>query len=342
MRARHSRLRYAALLPVLASLLLSPTLARGQSNTSEPAAGSPSTDPAVLEQAKALFLEGRSLLAANQVELAEQKFQESYVLVPRPGSLLNLGLCDERLGRLLRARRRFREVMTMDPGGDQGALAKARLDAITASIPTLAVRLAADVPEGTRVRLDGRLLAPDELDMPRELDPGRHILVAEAPGRIPREYPVPLGTGERASILLSPGPVATRTWDTVGPAAAAPSEEPSETGANGKAGFRTAGLAFGGAGLAVVGVGAVLGGLTLAKKADLQDECPDPARCTNEGVELAGDGEVLGDASTAAFVTGSAALAVGVVLYLVGREDSGAPATSVSARRVARGATIRF
>ena len=59
------------------------------------------TDPT--ERARALFEGAREAIRAGQLEAARDALAESYRLAPRPGALLNLALCEERLGRLTSA-----------------------------------------------------------------------------------------------------------------------------------------------------------------------------------------------------------------------------------------------
>jgi hypothetical protein len=54
--------------------------------------------------------------------------------------------------------------------------------------------------------------------------------------------------------------------------------------------------------------------------------CPEPARCTSEGVEIAGSGKTLAIVSTIALGVGVAGVGAGAFLLLTGGDNSSAGA----------------
>jgi tetratricopeptide (TPR) repeat protein len=62
-------------------------------------------------RANALFAQAKRLLSTGEVAAACARFEESHRLAPRAGTLLNLGLCHERQGKLEDARRELAEAL---------------------------------------------------------------------------------------------------------------------------------------------------------------------------------------------------------------------------------------
>ncbi|MEO7330625.1 MAG: preprotein translocase subunit TatA, partial [Minicystis sp.] len=74
-------------------------------------------DPA---QADALFKEGRSAFDRHDFPTACAKFEQSQAADPAAGTLLNLALCEEKLGKLLPARAHAKEVLaSLSPRDDR-------------------------------------------------------------------------------------------------------------------------------------------------------------------------------------------------------------------------------
>lgn len=137
-----------------------------------------------LSEADRLFLDGRKQLADGKAEEACGLFERALVLAPdAPATLLNLGLCNELLGRLktsidwlgkaqLRAiELEQREVETT---------ARKNLVRLKARVPTVTIALAR--PElRPRVTIDGVPIAASDFGRV-ELDAGEHVLEASADG----------------------------------------------------------------------------------------------------------------------------------------------------------------
>lgn len=76
------------------------------------------------------------------------------------------------------------------------------------------------------------------------------------------------------------------------------------------------GWAVGALGLVGIGVGTGFGVAALAKKSDFDAACPDPQRCTAEGLTLRDEGISAGTVSTVGFVAGGVLAAGGLLLVL--------------------------
>jgi len=78
-----------------------------------------------------------------------------------------------------------------------------------------------------------------------------------------------------------------------------------------------------------IGVGAGFGLAAMSRHDDAQKVCPH-ACADQHGVDLWNSAHTAGTISTVAFIAGGVALAGGAVLWLTGRNETGAPPTQVT------------
>jgi len=162
------------------------------------------------------------------------------------------------------------------------------------------------------VRLDGEVIDPAALGVPRPVNPGSHEVSVNVPSHPEWRVALRLAAEERRDLL-----VAT-------PAAGAPVEETPSGGSR-----RLSGFVVGGIGAASIVVGAVTGGVAFAKKSDVINACAHG--CTQAAHDLASTGKTIANVSTATFVIGAAAVVAGVILLLTDRQK---PAPSISANAI--------
>jgi hypothetical protein len=196
-----------------------------------------------------------------------------------------------------------------------------RMDELTRAQPTIVF----DVKDGAgadlaavTVTVDGKPLVANIDGSAVRMDPGPHVLTFQVAGQPPVTRSVVVKEGEkdrRESVVIGAPPAAVDTS--------------AATAARAR---QTAGLITGGAGVAGLVVGGVLGGLAMARWNRAKSECnttscPEHAQAVSDH-----DATVtLGDGSTAAFVVGGALAATGAVLFFTGRSD---------ARRAVSGAAL--
>jgi hypothetical protein len=173
------------------------------------AAGPASADPQAdkpdpqVEKADQLFAEAKALESSNLREACD-KYAESLRYNPAAiGTLLNVALCDEKLGRVASAVARFTEAR--DRAREQDLpqhlhAAEDHLATLQPQVPHLAIRLTQRLPE-TKVLVDDRVVAPDALgDI--AIDPGEHVVVVSAPDRLPHRAMLVIAPAERKAIVI--------------------------------------------------------------------------------------------------------------------------------------------
>lgn len=157
------------------------------------------------KRAEELFGQGRVLLDAGKYAEACEAFDESMRLEPGGGTLLNLALCHELLGKYATATREYREALDRaiaDGRQDRTRLAHERLDVVSARV----ARFAVEIEDATNVTvtMDGEPVPSSALERPISLDPGPHRLVVSIPGVAPFEhrFAIPKEDGWRGRVQV--------------------------------------------------------------------------------------------------------------------------------------------
>ena len=164
--------------------------------------------------AQSLFEEGRRLMDAGRYAEACPRFADSERLEPGGGTVLNLALCYERLGKLALAYTTYNDALSQaiaDRRRDREDYARERIAALAPRLPRITVRMA-ERPSGFEVRLDGTRVPDSALDTAMPVDPGRHTLDGAAPGRPPWQAVVTLAESEAKDVTIAfappmPGPL---------------------------------------------------------------------------------------------------------------------------------------
>ena len=126
-----------------------------------------------------LFREGREALAKSELELACNKFKESYATEKAIGPLLNLANCEENRGRLVSARELWlaaRSLPMDDP--ELATYAETRLASLEPNVPRVLIELEPGSAPDARVEVDGAQVTLSAL--PQYLDPGEHTIAGRA------------------------------------------------------------------------------------------------------------------------------------------------------------------
>ncbi len=304
----------------LLGVLLANTGAFAQTSDA-PSASDASVAPAAPD-AHALFLEGREAMAKYDYERACALFRNSQHEQPAVGTLLNLGLCEEKLGHYVAAIAHYRAVRTKLPSDDGRHIAAAgRLTYLESRIPHLTIRLEEQAPEGTRVLRNGVPLSHEQLGKRLAVDPGEYEIIVSAPGREDRRIKVRAEEEEDRTVVASLGPV--------------PSEVVAVDEAPDSSWQKPLGYTLGILGAASIVTAGVTGGLAFSKADSVRENCPPPDRICKDDASHA-EAQTGSALTTAAFVTAAVGVVgLGAGAYLLWSSDEeetpGAVSVTVSA-----------
>lgn len=331
-------LRRSAPALVLA-LLLAPSVARAQVSDFD------------RNTARALGQEGHEALDRSDFATAVNRFTRADALVHAPTFLLGLAQAQAGLGHLVSALEIYNRILREGlPPRPPAAFVKAlgtaqrESDALGRRIPYVIVKVAGAGAGAAKVTIDGLPVPAAALGVKRAVDPGKHAIRAESPGLAPSEVALTIAPGKTETVTLEPKPgvappalppPAVVTPPPPAVVAPPPSPEPAPPAASGGSTRRVlgiAGIAIGGAGVAV---GAVTGGLAIAKHGSIATSCPGGKCLMSEESTLGPEVstyQAFAGASTAGFVVGGVLAATGVVLLVT--------APKAEAARAGTGVTI--
>ncbi|HVU02292.1 MAG TPA: hypothetical protein VHE30_11095 [Polyangiaceae bacterium] len=291
--------------------------------------GGPAHAQSQSANADALFSEGHAAMESHDFATACQKFRESDRLDPAIGTKLNLGICEEKRGKLATAWDLYRRVVDeAEPSDERRALAQELAEKVQPRVPKITIRLAPNAPRDTSVQEGALVLRGASVGVAVPLDPGKHQLVARAPGYSDRVLIVDLTEGQRRTIEVEPGPAVREGLAPVpvGGVAANVVREPKSVWS--KPPF----LILAGVGVAGVAIGAVTGVAALGKKNTADANCNDVQRwCTPEGHDADAAGRSLMTASTVGWVVGGLGLAGAGAYFLLSAKSSEHNALAVRA-----------
>lgn len=168
-----------------------------------------------VSEARRLFDEATALERQSAWRDASAKLDAALAIKETPGLNFHRAHCAEQLGELVVAARHYARAEALIRAGakapDVEELLAAARTRVLARVPRLVLALPSDVP-GATLEIDGAPLR-DEPGTPVLLDPGRHRIVAKAPGRRDFEMEVTLVEGESQTleVVLSPPPQAEPT-----------------------------------------------------------------------------------------------------------------------------------
>jgi hypothetical protein len=311
-------MRHRSLAPILISALLWAG-----------SAGAQRGDAAAAEQ---LFSAGREAFERGDFASACPKFEESPRLDPAAGTLINLAACYEKLGRLASAWETWRGALqVLAPGDERRPAVERRAEAMEKRVPRLFIELASGAPPDTRVTRDSVDLGAASLGVGLPVDPGRHLVIASAPGHLERRYDVEVAEGAAQKLVVEPGEARTAA---PAPSAAAPvptappvqpAPLPDRPTSSSSSSTRTLGYVVGTTGLLGILAGSVTGIIALQKKNAMLDDCErvnGAYACGPDGLDAASSGETFATVSTIAFAAGAVATGAGLWLILSSSEEN--------------------
>lgn len=293
-------------------------------------------------EAEALFREGRQLLKQGKLADGCDKIAASERAESSVGTLLNLGDCREKQGKLATAWAAFKqaEAMARRAGDDEKRQAEAarRADKLEPRMSNLVIVVARPI-EGLVVRRDVERIDQGAWNTPLPVDPGSYTIAAEAPGYKSWHLAVTVAAGQKRQVVtvpaLEPAPVISEP-----PAVREPEkpvvtvmpvehEAPTPVAHGTWSTMRQVAVVAGVTGAVALGTGVYFG----IRARDLDNQanaicpktmCGDPA-----GLALNDRAKTAAGRANILYAAGAVSLATGVVLWLVGAPSSG-PAVSAS------------
>jgi len=306
-----------ALAVLLVTTVSGTAVAQGSATTSaEQAAAREDDRRAALEDAH----EGLRLFNQKRWQAAFATFERANERHAAPTLELYMARCQDHLGKLLAARQLYRSVADRPlPADATKQFRSARSDAaselalLLKRIPRVIVALDGEA----EVTLDGQPVSSDELAA-LDVDPGKHVLVATAPGQEPVTKAVALEEGAQLTVTFSFGADQTEVAKPATPAVAEDDEAS-------RGSVTPALVAYGFGGLAL-GVGIVTGAMAVAQTDDLAAQCNADLHCPRTLEDDASSTRGIATASTVGFVLAGVGAAAGTALLIwrpFGTEDDG-------------------
>lgn len=277
-------------------------------------------------EAEALFTDGERLLAAGKVAEACDAFAASNRIEPRAGTLINLGSCRETNKQYASAWSAFKDALARVKDPKKKQIAEAKVKALEPRLSYFTISVADEVRiDGLVILRDGKPVDTALWNRAIPVDGGRTVVTAKAPGHEEWSTTVEIKPEkDKVSIevptfkelaKLAPPPTPAP------PAPAPPVEDEPETPSAPMSGKRKLAI-----GLAVVGVGAAVGGVLLGRSAKALEKdalalCPDPdvpcmdAPRANDLLESGASRALL---ANVAFGVAAGATVTAVVLWITG------------------------
>ncbi len=268
--------------------------------------------------AEDLFQRGKTQMVEKNFADACPLLAESYRLDPAGGTLQNLGVCYEELGKTASAYARFEQLKSLSknarpPRPDRVEIAEAHIAALLPRLSRLEVLMPfANRKAGAVLRIDGVRYDAASWDGIL-LDPGSHTLEVSAPQR----------ASFRTTLEVKHDRTKLRASIPELEVVAAP-------GALRSPGMRTAGFAVGGVGIVALGTGAAFGVLAAVTNGAANDKCAREGNtCTvqqaNDSNGRRDDARLFANVSNVLLPVGVVGLALGSVLIWQGSKKT-APA----------------
>jgi hypothetical protein len=283
-------------------------------------------DSANVQRADELFRQAKALTDSGTYDGACPKLEESRRLDPALGTEFNLADCYEHTHREPEAYELFSVVATEAHVAGKDARERESRARMKALEPRIArVHIVSSTPAPAHLWLDGRELAKGSEDV--FTSPGRHVVDATADGREPWHQDLTVEAGGIVELRVPELRLLSATTPVSPPPAAQAAPAPTERAGPGAG--RTSAIVLGGVGVVGIGVGTVMGILSISAHGRASGSCPDPNACGDKQAANAWTTATTdGNLSTAGFVAGIGLLAGATVLWLVTGHSE--PPTSVA------------
>ncbi len=272
--------------------------------------------------AEELFRRAKGLMAAKKDHEACPLLEESQRLDPQMGTLLNLAICHENIGRTASAWGEFRAVEQQARAAnreDRVKLARERAAKLEPKLARIKIVVPADGKvEGLVVKVDGEAKG-EPLWSGVAVDPGTRTVEASAPGKKPAVMQV---TVDDAGAVVSVTIPQLENEPVVAPASAiAPdADRTKEEDYAANRSRKTTGIVVGAVGVAAMAAGGVFGVLAITNDGDAAKACPSPCVAGSNEARAADDTTdralVFANVANVALPIGLIAAAIGGYMFL--------------------------
>jgi hypothetical protein len=286
--------------------------------------------------AKTLFEQGQKQLEDKNYEAACASFKASNDAVARVGTLLNLGDCYEKAGKLASAWGAYFDAISL--GRRQGhpeyeEFAQKKKEELEPKLSKLTIVVPADIKvDGMKITRDNVAVEAAAWGVPIAVDPGKHAIDVTAPHKLPFHGEATVDDDHKLVTVtvekLADAPVA---WPH--------SNEPQVIERvvhvpSAWTPLRITGVIAGSAGVVAVAIGSILGFVSNDKYQNaLKNDCGgNPNNCSPQGVANGASAHDLAAVATGLFIGGLVAVAGGVTLFIVGAPTQGGAAVTVGGR----------
>ena len=279
------------------------------------------TDAADKSAAESLFRSGRVAMEEGRFAEACPKLAESQRLDPAAGTLMNLAECYAKNGQTASAWVTFTEAARASAArrrDDWQQTAAARARELEAKLPMLVIEVDPAVAkiDGLDIRRDGSSVLTPQWGTAVPVDPGKHTITADAPGRRRWSTTATAAAGPSRVVVrvVAPEPSKDVTAQPVSPAATRASADTRATSQpTAWPNVGIAALVAGGVGLVT---GIVTGTLASSAASDADRACPTSPCSDRAGLDANRRAHLFATVSTVGFVAGGVLAATGVAILL--------------------------
>jgi hypothetical protein len=244
--------------------------------------------------ARALFKQGRDLVAQGDYRAACPKFEQSLALEAGLGTQFNLADCWEHIGRTASAQALFVGAAASAKAGgasEREQVLRERAAALEPRIPHLVIEVT-DADPKLIVKRGELPLDPETYGKAKAVDPGSYEIIAKSPGKKPwkKTVEVPPGAGivsVEVPHLEAQEPEAAAASTASTPPERKPLPASNDAPASADRSDRRPTLAvLGLAGLGIGGVvfGSIMAGRYSVANSNAKDVCPSSHDCTSEQI----------------------------------------------------------
>ncbi len=266
-------------------------------------------------RAEYLFRSGEKKFDSGKYAEACADFTESLRLGPKLGTLLNLALCHETVGKPATAWSEFHHGAAwaaQNGQKDRHDFAMQHALALETKLPRVLLQLPTDRALET-VDVDGEPLPDSRWHLPVFLDPGEHSVTISAPGAARNTVKFRVTDSPTEQLVNVPSLSDDLSRPAPPPRAPAGPADPDPDRVR-----RVTGLVLAAVGGAALAVGVTFGILAVEKRNDVGARCSGN-RCTAEGAELYRDAQSRATIATISTLVGVGAGAVGGFLFFTSR-----------------------